>query len=105
MAKELPSIEQLLAGPAVRKLLFMAEPGLVDGLVKPHWGQALQEQAAEVMQAVPNMLEVVPAGINKWQGLQVSQGGPVLHSGSFKPGRCACSETGRLCTDSVQTVR
>lgn len=56
----------------MRKLLFMTEPERVDGLLKPHWHSALQGQAAEVLQAVPNMLEVVPAGVNKWAGLQVS---------------------------------
>jgi hydroxymethylpyrimidine pyrophosphatase-like HAD family hydrolase len=71
LAAELADVEQLLAGPAVRKLLFMTAPDLVEALVKPHWAQALQGQAAEVMQAVPNMLEVVPAGVNKWAGLQV----------------------------------
>lgn len=71
LAAELSSVEQLLSGPAVRKLLFMTQPELVEGLVKPHWSQALQGQGAEVMQAVPNMLEVVPAGVNKWAGLQV----------------------------------
>lgn len=71
LAAELAGVEQLLAGPAVRKLLFMSQPELVAGLVEPHWRQALQGQGAEVMQAVPNMLEVVPAGVNKWAGLQV----------------------------------
>ena len=64
-------MEQLLSGPAVRKLLFMAPPSQVDGLLKPHWNLALVGSGAEVMQAVPNMLEVVPSGVNKWGGLQV----------------------------------
>lgn len=74
LAQEFGSIDALLAGPAVRKLLFMADPSLVDGLLKPHWGSVLNSSSstgAEVMQAVPNMLEVVPAGVNKWGGLQV----------------------------------
>lgn len=71
LAHQHSSIEELLLGPSVRKLLFMADPSVVDGLLKPHWGAALQGQAAEVLQAVPNMLEVVPAGVNKWAGLQV----------------------------------
>jgi len=71
LANELPSIEALLAGPAVRKLLLMADPEVVEGLIKPHFGNALQQQAAEVLQAVPNMLEIVPQGVNKWAGLQV----------------------------------
>jgi hydroxymethylpyrimidine pyrophosphatase-like HAD family hydrolase len=71
LAQEHSSVEDLLSGPSVRKLLFMADPSVVDGLLKPHWGAALQGAAAEVLQAVPNMLEVVPAGVNKWAGLQV----------------------------------
>eukprot|EP00775_Hariotina_reticulata_P003247 gene3247-3523_t len=71
LADELPNVEALLAGPAVRKLLFMADPEVVESLIKPHWSSNLQQQAAEVVQAVPNMLEVVPQGVNKWAGLQV----------------------------------
>lgn len=71
LAQEFNTIEDLLSGPSVRKLLFMADPTVVDGLLKPHWGAALEGAAAEVLQAVPNMLEVVPAGVNKWAGLQV----------------------------------
>lgn len=58
LAHQHSSLDYLLSGPAVRKLLFMADPSVVDGLLKPHWGAALQGQAAEVLQAVPNMLEV-----------------------------------------------
>jgi hypothetical protein len=58
LAHQHSSLDDLLSGPAVRKLLFMADPSVVDGLLKPHWGAALQGQAAEVLQAVPNMLEV-----------------------------------------------
>lgn len=31
----------------------------------------LDGKGAELMQAVPNMLELVPRGVNKWVGLQV----------------------------------
>lgn len=55
----------------MRKLLFMTNPVRIEGLLKPHWSAALQGQAAELLQAVPNMLEVVPSGVNKWAGLQV----------------------------------
>lgn len=73
LAQEFSSVaELLLSGHSVRKLLFMAPSDVVDGLLKPHWaGGALKGQAAEVLQAVPNMLEIVPAGVNKWAGLQV----------------------------------
>lgn len=32
--------------------------------------EAVQGKGAEVMQAVPTMLELVPSGVNKWVGLQ-----------------------------------
>ncbi len=71
LASVKPSIEVLVNGPPVRKLLFMTDPAQVEGLLKPHWGKKLQGSGAAVMQAVPDMLEVVPDGVNKWGGLQV----------------------------------
>lgn len=35
-----------------------------------HLQTALEGKGAEVMQAVPTMLELVPRGVNKWVGLQ-----------------------------------
>jgi hypothetical protein len=32
-----PTLEALLAGPPVKKLLFMTEPSIVDSQLKPHW--------------------------------------------------------------------
>ncbi|KAL6773726.1 hypothetical protein ACKKBG_A22225 [Auxenochlorella protothecoides x Auxenochlorella symbiontica] len=54
----------------VRKLLFMADPERVDTQLKPHWEAALAGTGAETMQALPNMLEIVPRGWNKWASLQ-----------------------------------
>lgn len=71
LARVEPSLQQLLAGPAVKKLLFMTEPHRVEGLLKPHWQAAAPPLGAEAMQAVPNMLEIVPAGVNKWVGAQL----------------------------------
>lgn len=82
LAQECSSIQELLQGPAVRKLLFMTNPERIDGLLKPHWGAVLQGQSAELLQAVPNMLEVVPVGVNKWAGLQVRVGACACMSGS-----------------------
>lgn len=52
------TLEEVLRGPALRKLLFMTRPEVVDGHLKPHWAAALEGTEAETMQAVPNMLEV-----------------------------------------------
>jgi hypothetical protein len=50
------TIEEVLAGPALRKLLFMTRPELVEGHLKPHWSAALEGTEAQTMQAVPDML-------------------------------------------------
>lgn len=73
LARECSSVEQLLQGPAVRKLLFMAAPSVIETDVRRHWAAALRggNAGAELLQAVPNMLEVVPTGVNKWAGLSV----------------------------------
>ncbi len=77
-----PSVDVLLDGPAVRKLLFMADAARVRGEVAPHWAAALggggELAGAEAMQAVPNMLEIVPqGGWGGWQGC----GGVVVGGG------------------------
>jgi hydroxymethylpyrimidine pyrophosphatase-like HAD family hydrolase len=70
LASVAPDIDAILAGPPVRKLLFMAPPEGVELDLKPHWGAALAGGRAEVMQAVPDMLEIVPRGWNKWRAMQ-----------------------------------
>ncbi|KXZ49737.1 hypothetical protein GPECTOR_20g594 [Gonium pectorale] len=71
LAEEVSSVAALLSGPPVRKLLFMADPAEVAAELLPHWSRQLGEPGAgaQVVQAVPNMLEIVPAGVNKWGGL------------------------------------
>lgn len=32
-----PTLEAMLAGPPVKKLLFMTDPSVVDSQLKPHW--------------------------------------------------------------------
>lgn len=56
---QVTSIEQVLAGPALRKLLFMTSAEAVDNHLAPHWRAALEGTGAETMQAVPDMLEVI----------------------------------------------
>ena len=62
LAAVAPSVDQVVAGPVMRKLLFMTSPEVVERTLKPHWAVALAGTAAEMMQAVPDMLEVVPSG-------------------------------------------
>lgn len=69
LARVAGSLEEVLCGPPLRKLLFMTHPRVVDGQLKPHWSSALEGTAAETMQAVPEMLEVVPSGWHKARAL------------------------------------
>ena len=58
------------AGHLVRKLLFLTDPVVVERRLKPDWAARLRGTDAETMQALPNMLEIVPRGWNKWVALQ-----------------------------------
>ncbi|KAG2429570.1 hypothetical protein HXX76_010805 [Chlamydomonas incerta] len=64
-------LEAAAASGGVRKLLFMTDPAAVSQRLIPHWEAALAGSGAETMQAVPNMLEVVPTGVNKWGGVSL----------------------------------
>lgn len=68
LAVELHSVEKVLSAPRVKKLLFMAEPETITQELRPHWEQALAG-VAEVTQAVPTMLEILPFGASKGRGL------------------------------------
>ncbi len=54
--------------PGVPGALWHAR--VVDGGRASARQAALEGAGAEVMQAVPTMLELVPAGINKWVGMR-----------------------------------
>jgi hypothetical protein len=56
------SVDDVLAGPPLRKLLFMTRPEVVDSQLKPHWTAALQHTDAQTMQAVPDMLGELVGG-------------------------------------------
>jgi hypothetical protein len=59
----------VLAGPPLRKLLFMTDPEQVEAHLKPHWQAALTGTGAETMQAVPDMLG--ECSCPAWLGLHV----------------------------------
>mmetsp|Transcript_34668 Transcript_34668/g.89999 ORF Transcript_34668/g.89999 Transcript_34668/m.89999 type:complete len:268 (-) Transcript_34668:105-908(-) len=71
LAKVVGSIGEVLAGPPVKKMLFMSDPAFVTGELQPFMEAELEDSGAELCQAVPNMLEVVPEGANKWVGMMV----------------------------------
>jgi hypothetical protein len=54
----------------VRKLLLMAEDPALVSAARPAWEAFAAERGAEVTQAVPNMLEVLPAGTEKARGVR-----------------------------------
>lgn len=56
-------LEDLMAGPQVKKLLFMSKPEEIDDIVKPHMAQMLKGTMADTTQAVDSMLEIVPRGV------------------------------------------
>lgn len=55
-------LEDLLAGPEIKKLLFMTEPHEIDDLVKPEMERMMAGTTADTTQAVDSMLEIVPRG-------------------------------------------
>ncbi|KAK9794386.1 hypothetical protein WJX73_003896 [Symbiochloris irregularis] len=65
-----PSLEAILQGPPVKKLLFMTDADVITKQVIPHWQKVAGELGAQATQAVPTMLELVPTGVDKWVGLQ-----------------------------------
>lgn len=70
LALVVPSVKDvLLEHQPVRKMLFMSTADIVKEKLWPHWAAALAEGPAAPMQAVPEMLEIVPRGWNKWRAL------------------------------------
>lgn len=53
----------------MKKLLFMSTPKEISEKVMPAIEASLVGTEAESTQAVDSMLEVVPAGANKWSGI------------------------------------
>lgn len=42
LARVAKTLEEIINGPPVKKLLFMTEPGVVDTQLKPDWGVSYQ---------------------------------------------------------------
>ena len=60
LAEVAPSLAALLAGPPLRKMIFVEDEETVAGALRPYWSRALEGKGADVTQAVPDMLEVSP---------------------------------------------
>ncbi|KAF7127569.1 hypothetical protein RHSIM_Rhsim11G0049500 [Rhododendron simsii] len=69
-AQIMPSIEHLLAGVDIQKLIFLDTAEGVATALRPYWAEATKDRAT-VVQAVPDMLEIVPSGTSKGNGVRM----------------------------------
>ncbi|OIW14414.1 hypothetical protein TanjilG_20860 [Lupinus angustifolius] len=69
-AEIMPSVEQLLASAEIQKMIFLDTEQRVASTLRPHWSQATEGRAT-VVQAVPDMLEIVPLGTCKGNGIKL----------------------------------
>ncbi|KAH9617843.1 hypothetical protein KSS87_010719 [Heliosperma pusillum] len=69
-AQVMPSVEKLLASTQVQKLIFLESPDRVTTTLRPYWSEATGDNAS-VVQALPDMLELVPLGTSKGNGVKL----------------------------------
>ncbi|KAL0311924.1 UNVERIFIED_CONTAM: Endoribonuclease YBEY, chloroplastic [Sesamum radiatum] len=69
-AEVIPSVEQFVAGVEIQKLLLLDTCEGIARTLRPYWAEAAEGRAC-VVQAVPNMLELVPPGSSKGSGVGV----------------------------------
>lgn len=56
--------------PSLQKLLFLDTAEGVASTLRPYWAEATADRAS-VVQAQPDMLEIVPPGTSKGSGVQI----------------------------------
>lgn len=64
------SIDDIVQGPSIRKMLLMHDPDSIK-ILRAYMDDQLESTNAGTMQAVETMLEIVPRGFNKWTALQL----------------------------------
>ncbi|CAO1945917.1 unnamed protein product [Urochloa humidicola] len=69
-AKIVPSVDQLLGTAEIQKVLFLETPEGISSALRPYWTKAI-EGRAHVVQAQPDMLELVPPATSKGNGVQI----------------------------------
>nr|CAB3478241.1 unnamed protein product [Digitaria exilis] len=69
-AKIVPSIDQLLGTAEIQKVLFLETPEGISSALRPYWAKAI-EGRAHVVQAQPDMLELVPPATSKGNGVKI----------------------------------
>ncbi|PWA97568.1 haloacid dehalogenase-like hydrolase family protein [Artemisia annua] len=69
-AEVMSSVDHLLSSGDVQKVLFLHTAEGVAGTLRPYWSEATMGRAS-VVQAQPDMLEIVPAGSSKGSGVRM----------------------------------
>ncbi|KAB1204333.1 Sugar phosphatase YidA [Morella rubra] len=69
-AEVMPSVEHLLAAVDIQKMIFLDTAVGVATTLRPYWSEATRDRAT-VVQAVPDMLEIVPHGTSKGSGVKM----------------------------------
>ncbi|MED6181875.1 hypothetical protein PIB30_023398 [Stylosanthes scabra] len=69
-AEIMPSVEHLLASADIQKMIFLDTAKSVASTIRPYWSEATKDRAT-VVQAVPDMLEIVPLGTSKGNGVKM----------------------------------
>ncbi|XAR69283.1 Sugar-phosphatase [Bertholletia excelsa] len=69
-AEVVPSVEHILAGADIQKLVFLETAEEVTTALRPYWSEAARGRA-RVVQAVPDALEIVPSGTSKGSGVRL----------------------------------
>jgi hydroxymethylpyrimidine pyrophosphatase-like HAD family hydrolase len=54
----------------IQKILFLETPEGISSALRPHWAKAI-EGRANVVQAQPDMLEIVPPATSKGSGVKI----------------------------------
>ncbi|CAN4128329.1 unnamed protein product [Withania somnifera] len=69
-AEIIPSVEHLLAGTDIQKVIFLDTVEGVSSTLRPYWAEAIGDNAS-VVQAQLDMLEIVPPGTSKGSGVKI----------------------------------
>uniref|UniRef100_N1R2I3 Phosphatase yidA n=1 Tax=Aegilops tauschii TaxID=37682 RepID=N1R2I3_AEGTA len=69
-AEIVSSIDQLLGTAEIQKLVFIGTSEGVSSTLRPYWTKAIKERAG-VLQAQPDMLELVPPATSKGTGVKI----------------------------------
>lgn len=69
-AEIMASVEHLLAAADIQKVLFMDTAEGVSSSIRPYWSEAVRGRAG-VVQAQADMLEIIPSGTSKGNGVRL----------------------------------